>query len=303
MDKILVTGGSGLVGSYLKNIIPDATFISSKDYDLTKSSEVEKMFAINKPDTVIHLAAKVGGIIDNIENPVTYLDDNIIMNILTLKFAYKNNVKRFLTLLSCCVYPEYCNSYPIKEEDMHMGPPVTSTFSYGLAKRIMAVQIDNYNKQYNTKYNYLIPCNLYGINSKIQENKSHFVTALINKIYLANKKGEKTITLFGDGTPIRQIMHAQDVANIIKIVVDKNITKSFNLSSYDTLTINQIANVALKATNSEHIKIIYDNAKPNGQYRKDLDIEKFKNIIPHYECISMETGIKDYYNNLISLNL
>jgi len=302
MSKILVTGGNGLVGNYLKNILPDAIYITSRDFDLTNQHDVEQVFESYKPEVVIHLAAKVGGIIDNIEHPSGYLDDNILMNTLMLKYAYKYDVKRFTAILSCCAFPDVCPVYPMKEAEMHIGPPDINTFSYGLSKRVMAVQIENYNKEFGTQYNYITPCNLYGLNEKVNENKSHFITALITKIQQAKLNNDSKITLFGDGTPIRQLMYAKDLAGVIKTMLDCDITESFNVAADEVLTIEEIAKIALKVTNSEDLNIVYDKSKPNGQMRKDLDIESFKKLMPQYKCLNLFDGLTEYYNNLQKIN-
>ena len=294
--KILVTGGSGLVGNYLKKIIPNAIYITSKDYNLTKESDVQKMFIDHNPDTVIHLAARVGGIIDNINHPAEYFTENVLMNTLLIEYSYRNNVTQFLGILSTCIYPDIVESYPLKESDLHLGPPTLTNFSYGYSKRCMAVQIDSYNQQYGTKYNYLIPCNLYGEKDKNDIDKSHFVTALIKKISDANKNNDNHITLFGDGSPLRQFLHANDLANIIKLVIDNNIVESFNVATYENYSIKEIAEIALKSCNSSNLKIKFDTTKPNGQYRKDVSIEKLKYLFPEYLPISLSDGIKDIYN-------
>ena len=294
-NKILVTGGSGLLGTHLKKILPEAIYVSSKDFDLTIITDVENMFDAHRPDVVIHLAARVSGFIDNIRFPASYYDENILMNTNTLKIAHKHEIKRFITTLSSCAFPDEVKIFPIKEEDLHEGPPNETTFSYGIAKRSFAVQIEAYNKQYGTKYQYLIPCNLYGESGKIEETRSHFITALIVKIHDANKSGANHITLYGDGTPLRQFMHAQDVANVIKLVIERNITQSFNVAPKQAVSIKEIAEIAIKATNS-NLDINFDSDMPNGQMRKDLDVRKMMSLISNYECISLEEGIKSFYN-------
>jgi GDP-L-fucose synthase len=294
-QKILVTGGSGLVGKYLKKILPNAIYVSSKDYDLTIQDEVKKMYEQHKPDCVVHLAARVGGIFDNIHHPFEYFDQNILMNTFMVKYAQQYGVKKFIGILSSCIFPDVVETYPMKEEDLHLGPPTRTNFSYGMAKRALAVQIESCNEEYGTEYIYMSPCNLYGESDKDDENKSHFVTALIKKIYLANLNGDDHIMLYGDGTPLRQFMHASDVAKIIKIVIDEDIKESFNLATKENISINDIAEIALKSTNSQHLKIKYDNTKPNGQMRKDLSIEKFERLVPNYNFINLEDGIREYY--------
>jgi GDP-L-fucose synthase len=297
MSKILVTGGSGLVGRYLKQIMPNAYYISSDDYDLTKENEVELLFKKNRFKTVIHLAAKVGGIHHNIIEPVKYFEENILMNTLILKYSYKNKVKYFLTLLSSCIYPDRIKKFPIKEKNLFEGSPHKSLFSYSYAKRCMAVHIDAYNKKFKTNYNYIIPCNLYGDYDKFEEIEGHFVGALIKKILIAKKKKKKIIKLFGDGSPKRQFMHAKDLAKIIFLLNKKNIFKSFNVATDENYSIKKIAKIALKACDFEEAKIYFDKKMPNGQLRKDVDITNFKKIFPNYKPIKLYDGIKEVYSN------
>jgi GDP-L-fucose synthase len=294
MKKVLVTGGSGLIGGRLKKKMPEAIFVSSKDFDLTNQDEVKKMFYTYKPDVVIHLAAKAGGLVDNIKHPVSHLNDNLLMNTFVLKYAYESGVKRFLSILSCCVYPDNCDCYPIKEESMYSGAPNDSVFSYGLSKRVMATQIENYNKEFSTKYNYIIPCNLYGIGDK--EDK--IIPIIIDKIIFAKKNKNSFITLFGDGTPLRQFMNSDDIADIIKYIYDNNITESFNVAPNNSITINDVAKIALTAADAEYLEIRYDKDKPNGQIRRDLDVSKFNSIMPNYKFTQLFDGVREYYKNI-----
>lgn len=296
--RIVVTGGSGLVGSHMQKILPQATYLSRADYDLTIQEEAKQMYSRFRPDCVIHLAARVGGIIDNMKHPYEYFEQNILMNTFVLKYAREAGAKKFLGILSSCIFPDVVNDYPMGEALLHAGPPTQTNFSYGMAKRALAIQIDSCNEEYGTKYNYISPCNLYGESDKTDESKSHFVTALVKKICVANHNGDSCITLYGDGSPMRQFMHAADIANIIKIIIEKDITESFNVATTENMSIDDIARIALRATNSEHLQIIYDKTKPNGQLRKDLNIKKFQSLIPDYKFISLESGIKNYYNVL-----
>jgi len=292
--RILVTGGSGMVGKSLKKIMPDATYLSSSDFDLTKEFDVVKMYTSYKPDVVIHLAAKVGGIIDNINKPSEYFVDNIMMNTLLVDYAYKFKVSRFIGALSTCIYPDKTDLYPMTEDTLHIGPPTPTNFSYGYAKRCLAVHIDACNKQYGTKYQYLTPCNLYGEYDKFGEN-SHFVAALIKKIHEAKIAGEDKITLFGTGTPLRQFMHSSDLARVIKMCLDEDVCDSFNVATEQNISINDIAKIALKSCEAEHMKIEYDSTKPDGQFRKDVSVGKLKSIFPNFKTIDLCNGIKDVY--------
>jgi GDP-L-fucose synthase len=300
--KILVTGGSGMVGKSLKKYLPDATYVSSQNYALTSEMQVSWMFNNIQPDVVIHLAARVGGIIDNITYPADYFDENITMNTLVLKYAQQHNVKRFIGILSTCIYPDVVESYPITEDMLHLGPPAKTNFSYGYAKRALAVQIEAYNQQYGTQYQYLTPCNLYGEYDKYGDN-SHFIAALIKKIHTAKINNEDKITLFGDGSPLRQFMHSDDLAYIIKYCLDNDIYDNMNVAIDENLSITEMAQIALKACDAEHVKIEYDTTKPNGQYRKDVSSKILKSKIPSFNPINLYDGIKQTYNYLIENNI
>ena len=300
--KILVTGGSGMVGKSLKKYLPDATYVSSQNYALTSEIQVSRMFNDIQPDAVIHLAARVGGIIDNITYPADYFDENITMNTLVLKYTQQYEVKRFIGILSTCIYPDIVESYPITEDMLHLGPPAKTNFSYGYAKRALAVQIDAYNQQYGTQYQYLTPCNLYGEYDKYGNN-SHFIAALIKKIHNAKVNNENKIILFGDGSPLRQFIHSDDLAYVIKYCLDNDIYDNMNIAIDENLSISEMAQIALKACNAEHIKIEYDATKPNGQYRKDVSSEILKSKIPSFSPINLHDGIKQTYNYLIENNI
>jgi GDP-L-fucose synthase len=298
-SKIIVTGGSGLVGKSLKKYLPNAIYLSSKDFDLTSEDGVRSMYLKHKPDIVIHLAAKVGGIIDNINKPAEYFTENVLMNTLLLDYASKTGVKRFIGILSTCIYPDVAENYPMKEENLHLGPPTKTNFSYGYAKRSLAVQIDAYNKQYGTNYQYLIPCNLYGLDDKDNESNSHFITALVKKIYDANINGDNYITLFGDGTPLRQFMFADDFAQIIAKVINDEIYENFNIATSENLSIKEMAEIALDACDSKHLNIIWDTSKPNGQFRKDVDVKKMNSYIPSFNFLPLYKGIQKIYKNYL----
>ena len=294
MNNILVTGGTSTVGKHLKKILPNATYISSLDCDLTDITHVKWLISSYTPDIVIHLAAKVGGIQDNISSPAEYFDDNIIMNTNILKVSHEYNVKRFIGILSTCIYPDKVKSYPMKEEVMFDGPPTLTNFSYGIAKRALAVQIEAYNKQYGTGYNYIIPCNLYSEYDNFDNNKKmHFITALLKKIKICT--GE--LNLLGTGNPLRQFMYADDLARIIKEMVDNNIYENFNIAYPRNQSIDELAKNALGALGKNYY-IKYSNPELDGQYRKDVDITKMLSLFPDFEFTSYEEGIKKVYDKI-----
>ncbi len=298
MKKILVTGSTGLVGKYLQKILPEANYVSSKDYNLLIQDDVKKMFKFYKPEIVIHLAARVGGVHHNIIEPVKYFEENIIMNTLVINESFKNNVKKFLSLLSSCIYPDAINSYPIKESSLFLGAPHQDLFSYSYSKRCMAIQINAYRKKHKSNFSYLIPCNLYGEFDKFDEVEGHFVGALINKILVAKKNNDKSIKLFGDGTPLRQFMHAKDLAFVIKEVIDKDIKENFNVGNQENFSIQKIAKIALTVCNAENLRIEFDQEKPNGQLRKDIDLTLMNSLLPDFKPTLLKEGIKEVYEKI-----
>jgi GDP-L-fucose synthase len=290
---ILVTGGSGLVGQHLKDIMPEAMYIGSKDCDLTDVTQVDALMDFFRPKIVVHLAARVGGIVDNINHPVEYLEENIMMNNNVLKKCHEYKVDKLISILSTCIYPDVVDTYPLKEEDLFNGPPPPDNFSYAMSKRCMATHIDSYVKQYEKQWCYLIPCNLYGEHDKYEEHHSHFVSALIKKIYEATD----TVEIWGTGKPLRQFMHAEDLARVIKYMIDNNIVENFNVAPNYVYSIEEMTKIGMESCGKGDLEIVYDSTKPDGQYRKDVDSSKLISVMEGFEFISLEEGIKRVYDN------
>jgi len=296
-SKIIVTGGSGLVGKYLNKYLP-AIYLSSKDFNLTKENEVIKMFKEYKPEVVVHLAAKVGGILENINKPFEYLEDNILMNSFVVKWSRIFNVKKFLGVLSSCAYADVSNTYPLLESNLYEGIPNENNLGYGYSKRIMGIHIDMFKKN-GFNYSYIIPNNLYGEFETGKLDRKHFIGALLQKIKIAKKNQSNKITLFGDGSPLRQFTFAEDIARVIFLIIKNDIKENLNVGIEENLSIKEIAELALLATNSTDLKIEYDNTKPNGQYRKDISVSNFKLIFPDFKFTSYLKGMKTTYESII----
>jgi GDP-L-fucose synthase len=299
-NRVLVTGGSGLVGKSLRDIIPDAIYISGDDYDLREKDQVVRMLFEHNPTTIIHLAARVGGIVDNINKPAEYFVDNVLMNTILMEEARKWGIKRFIGILSTCIYPDVVDVYPMMEDILHQGPPTPTNFSYGYAKRCMEVQMEAYKKQYGLNYQCLTPCNLYGEYDKWGEN-SHFIAAMIKRVIKAKEEGKESIMLFGTGKPLRQFMHAGDLAKVIKTCIDRDIYDTMNVATEENLSIHQMAEIVLEGCDAKHLKIEYDNTKPDGQYRKDVSIEKLKRLIPDFEYTPLLEGIQKTYERITQI--
>ena len=293
MKDILITGGTGMVGKHLQKILPDAYYVGS-EYELTEWNETVALFENTRPKRVIHLAAKVGGIQDNIEKPAEYFDDNILINTNVVNMCKKYKVERFTAILSTCIYPDKVDRYPMTEEDMFLGPPTKTNFSYAYAKRCMAVQTEAYNKQYGTKWNYIIPCNLFSeLDNFENEKKMHFITSLVKKI----KNSNGNINLLGTGKPLRQFIYAEDLARVIKEVIDKDITENFNIAPDWNYSINEMTNKALDVLKVK-AEIVYTNPELDGQYRKDVSNKKMKSLLPNFKFTNFEDGILRVYNGI-----
>ena len=292
--KIVVTGGSGLVGSELKKYLPNALYPTSEQLDLLNVNDIKRYFLDTKPDYVIHLAAHVGSLHDNILNRCAYFDNNILMNTNITMICAENNVQNFLGILSTCIYPDEIKNFPILEGDLHKGAPHISLMSYSYAKRAHSIQIDNYRETKNLNYQYLIPCNMYGKEKLTYKNRSHFINDLVKKIFYA-KKMKEDLVLFGDGTPLRQFMHASDFAEIVSLYVSRGLSVSCNVAPNINLSINNYAKLALKALDLDNMTITYDSSLPNGQLRKDVSNQRFMSYFPNFRFKKLETGIQELY--------
>ncbi len=255
------------------------------------------MFEKYKPDKVIHLAARVGGIKDNMDHPADFIYLNVMMNTNVVHYAYKYKVKKLIGILSNCAYPDVSKSYPLKEEQLYDGPPQSTNFAYAYSKRVLGVQIDSYRKQYGCNFFYVIPCNLYGLHDNFDEKQSHFVPALIRKIQEAKINNKKTITLLGTGKPLRQYLFSKDLAKILLILLEKYDGEGpINIApKNENPSISEIAKIALKATDSTDINIEFDNSYPDGQYQKDLSIKRLNGIIGDFKFTPLSEGIKKTY--------
>ena len=291
--KCIVTGGSGLVGKHLKDIMPNAIYLSSRDANLLNAKSVDTTIGNVKPDIVIHLAARVGGVLDNITYPVEYLEENTLMTTNLLRACHQHDVNRVIAMSSTCVYPDVMEEYPMKEKDLFNGPPPPDNFAYAMSKRLMSTQIDSYKKQYGRDWSYLIPCNLYGEHDKYEEHHSHFVSALIKKIYEATDKVE----VWGTGKPLRQFMYAGDLARVIKYIIENNIVDNFNVAPDYVYSIDEMTKIGIEACDKKHLRITYDETKPDGQYRKDVDSSKLLSTLDNFKFTSLEDGIRGVYDN------
>jgi len=275
--EVLVTGGSGMVGSALKELCPVATYLSSKDCDLRYPDQVEAVFKKHNPKQIIHLAAKVGGVKGNFDFIADFYTDNVLINSNVLKYASEIKVKNLVSVLSTCVYPDKC-TYPLTEDQLHLGPPHESNFGYAYAKRMLEVQSRAYNQQYKTRFTCAIPNNILGTHDNFDLNNGHVIPSLIRKIWEA-KHERRNVTLWGDGTPLREFTHASDVARaaLFLLWTAKDFDGPVNIGCTQEHSIKEVAETVAQLLEFQG-KIIWDTSMPSGQFRKPSSNEKFKSL-------------------------
>lgn len=290
MKRLLVTGGSGLVGRAIQEQHPDAIFISSKDYDLRKDSDVRTMFAQYQPTHVIHLAGKVGGVGANLKYPVEFFDDNILMNTLVLKYSHEHNVEKVISFMSTCVFPNNVE-YPIQPNKIHLGEPHFSNFGYAYAKRMLEIQTKAYNTQFGHNWFTIIPTNIYGPHDNFHLEDSHVIPALIHKCYLA-KKNNTPLHIWGTGKAVREFIHSSDIARLTLWLMDNYTEQSpIILSRPDQVSIKEVVEMVVKYMGFEG-EVLFDDTKPEGQERKPSDTTPLKKLLPDYSYIPLEDGLK-----------
>ena len=291
--SVLVTGGSGFLGKRLKKYQPDWTYISSKDCDLTDSVSCMDLISDLKPDAIVHLAGRVGGIKDNINNQGDFFFENTMINTNVIHSAHKNGVKRVLSSLSTCAFPDQLPYYPFEEEQLFFGPPAETNFSYGMTKRLLHVQSCAYRDQYNLNYSTFCPSNLYGPEDHFGKENSHYVASLIHKVAAA-KIGEK-IDLWGTGLPLRQQLYVDDLCKIIPQLLEKHNTPvPLIVAPCENLSILDMARILVKKVD-KNVIISFDG-KMDGQFRKDGDNEKFLRLAGGFHFTPFREGVKLAYD-------
>lgn len=285
--KTIVTGGEGLIGSEFNDTIK----ISRKDYDLTDNNSVVKLFETFRPDAVVHTAAKVGGVLANMNFKADFFYENILMNTNVIHNAKKFGVKKLICFLSTCVFPDKVD-YPLNESKIHLGPPHFSNDAYAYAKRMSDIQIKSYNEQFGTNFFCVIPTNVYGPKDNYNLENSHVLPAIIHKCYLAKKNNTK-LELWGDGSPLREFIFSRDVAKICqRLLIDYEGKDPIILSTSEEISIKEIANMVAKIMKYDK-PIYWNTSKPSGQYRKPSDNTKLKTVLKEFEFTPIEEGLNE----------
>ena len=296
--KVLVTGGSGLVGYALQHIQKDYSnynfiFLSSQDCNLTDYFKTYRLFSDYKPDFVIHLAAHVGGLFRNMKEKVEMYEKNVLINLNVIQCCHVFNVKKVISCLSTCIFPDQV-SYPINEEMLHDGPPHHSNDAYAYSKRMLELHSRIYNQQEKHKFICVIPTNIYGPNDNFSLQNGHVIPALIHKCYLS-KKNKTNFVVKGSGRPLRQFIYSLDLAKLMMWTLEQyNEVKPIILSvnPEDEISIEKIANMIAQKFNYQDM-LEFDTSFADGQYQKTADNSRLKKLNPNFNFVNIKDGLQN----------
>jgi GDP-L-fucose synthase len=289
--KVLVTGGGGFIGSHIvdyltrkRNVPPETiTVPRSKDCDLRILENA--LGVMEGTDVVIHLAAKTGGILFNLKNPASQFYDVNLINAQVVEAARIAKIKRFLSISCVCAYPSNAPC-PLKEDDIFMGRPEETHLGYGFAKRMMLPQAEAYYKQYGMNVSVVIPVNTYGPREKFDKKTAHVIPALIH-----NCLTEKELVLWGDGSPLREYLYVEDLAEAIVIATEKlEGYEPINIGSGVTVSIKRLVEIIVELTGFEG-KISWDLSKPKGQLKRAMDTRRCAELLDWRPRYSLEEGL------------
>lgn len=298
---ILVTGGTGLVGRGIEKIVKTEEqradeewyFASSKDGDLSKREDAEKLFDRVKPTHVIHLAALVGGLFRNLKYNLDFYRINTLINDNVLNLSYLRGVKKVVSCLSTCIFPDK-TTYPIDETMVHNGPPHSSNFGYSYAKRMIDVQNRGYHAQHGCQFTSVVPTNVFGPYDNFNLEDGHVLPGLIHKAYVAQQEN-KPFVIWGTGSPRRQFIYSLDLARLmIWVLREYNEIDPIILSvgEEDEVSIKEAADAVLKAMDFKG-EVIQDTSKSDGQFKKTASNAKLRRYRPDFKFTDFNLAVKE----------
>ncbi len=296
-ERVVVTGGAGFLGQNVVNELKQRGYSNivvprSREYDLTEQQQVRKLLSDTRPQLVIHLAAVVGGIGANRENPGKYFYDNLMMGVMLIEESRRAGVDKIVSIGTICSYPKF-TPVPFKEEDLWSGYPEETNAPYGLAKKMLLVQSQAYRDQYAFNGIYLMPVNLYGPGDNFDHASSHVIPALIRKCLEAKAANARTVELWGDGSPTREFLYVTDAARgIVTAAENYDGADPVNLGSGWEVTIKDLAEQIAKIVGFDG-QIVWDATKPNGQPRRRLDTSKAERLFGFKAKTSLPEGLQE----------
>ncbi len=294
--RVMVTGGKGFLGAHVierlhQHGATEVNVADRDDYDLRHLGDIRRALTDIKPNVVIHLAARVGGIGANRDHPTEFFYDNLMMGAPLLHESWAAGVDKFVALGTVCAYPKF-TPVPFKEEDLWNGYPEETNAPYGLAKKMLLVQSQAYRQQYGFNCIFLLPVNLYGPGDNFNPESSHVIPALIKKCVDAKERGDDQIEVWGDGSPTREFLYVEDAAEGIVLAAERyNDSEPVNLGGAFEISIKDLVETIARHTNFTG-KIVWDKNKPNGQPRRKLDTSRAKDLFGFTATTSFEVGLE-----------
>src|ERR1035438_4246127 len=300
--RILLTGGSGFLGRPVHERLlgrgaAEVFSPRSAEYDLRERDAVRQALADTRPDVVVHLAAVVGGIGANMATPGQFFYDNAIMGIQLIEESRLAGVERFVCVCTVCAYPKHAPT-PFREEDLWEGYPEETNAPYGLAKKMLLVQLQAYREEYGFPGIYLLPVNLYGPGDHFDLESSHVIPAMIRKFLEAHESGAREVVLWGDGSPTREFLYVEDAAEGILAAAERyDGADPVNLGSGDEISIRDLAALVARETGFGGA-VRWDSSRPNGQPRRKLDVTRAEQLFGWHSRVSLTDGLRrtiDWY--------
>ena len=294
--RVIVTGGAGFLGAFVVEALGRRGAMNvfvprASEYDLVDIEAVRRLYRDARPDLVLHLAARVGGIGANLDNPGKFFYDNLMMGVQLLEEGRKLGLQTMLSVGTICAYPKLA-AIPFREDDMWSGYPEETNAPYGLAKKMLLVQSQAYRQQYGTNSVVLFPVNLYGPRDNFDLHTSHVIPAMIRKIDAAMKAGDKDVVLWGDGSPTREFLYVEDcAAGILDAAERYDSSDPVNLGSGEEISIRSLAE-KLAAQMGFVGSFRWDTTKPNGQPRRALDVTRAEERFGWTSRTSFDDGLQ-----------
>jgi len=295
--RVLVTGGAGFLGSHLVDRLTALgaghVFVPRrKDYDLADRQAIQRLLAEARPDIVLHLAAKAGGIGANMAKPAEFFYDNLLMGTQLMHESWRSGVAKFVAVGTVCSYPKF-TPVPFKEQDLWDGYPEETNAPYGLAKKMLLVQSQAYRLQYGFNAVNLIPVNLYGPRDNFDLQTSHVIPALIRKCLEARERGDRLVLLWGDGSPTREFLYSPDAAEGILLGAEKlESSEPVNLGSGEEIAIRELAQLIAELIGFGGT-LQWDTSQPNGQPRRSLDTSRAQQLLGFQARTHLRDGLRE----------
>jgi len=294
--RICVTGGAGFLGKAvcrrLRGAGVQSIFVPrSRDYDLTRAENVERLFDDALPQIVIHLAAEVGGIGANEANPGRYFYANMAMGLHLIEESRRRGVEKFVQVGTVCAYPKFCE-VPFREDDLWCGFPEDTNAPYGIGKRALGVMLDAYRRQYGFNGVYLIPVNLYGPGDNFDPRTSHVVPAMIRRFCEAIDVGRDEVTCWGTGNASRELLYVDDAAEaIVQAAAEHNDSAPINLGTGREITIARLAEMIAGFCGFRG-RVAWDTSRTDGQPRRCLDTSRAERLLSWRATTTLEGGLR-----------